>query len=231
MGLSISPPDICLFYRSDPDTSPGSANLAPSKMRQPPANCWPPLMGAIGPARTGVTWAGSPGSPTRSRRGVHRAATPLGSRSSAHKPVWRRKPKPCCNRHAPRRRRLRRFPPAPQRPSILSRPPSLRRWPPSSIRLVWSDGTSVNAFPNPTGASSTAGSRGICCSSAGLPIRCEKFSVSPARIFPAATATPTTTCTAPSRLPNARLCKAMVDRLTDQAHIIENQQKASLARF
>ena len=46
------------------------------RWQAPSANSWRQLMAAIRPALNGVTWAGSPVSPTRSPRGAHRAATP-----------------------------------------------------------------------------------------------------------------------------------------------------------
>ena len=73
--------------------------------------------------------------------------------------------------------------------------------PPPSIRVVCNDGTFANAFRSRTGASWISGSPGICSRRADPLRRFETSSGSPARIFPAATVIPMTTCGAPWRAP------------------------------
>src|SRR5208283_2512256 len=119
--------------------------------------------------------------------------------------AWRHKPTPCCSRPEPPRHCSRWLPmPTPLLPlRTRTIPPfqtSLRRRPAPSTVVVCSAGGLPTAFRNPIGASSICGSPATCCRRERRRPGSRPFSGSPARIFPAATITRTTTCAVPLRV-------------------------------
>ena len=195
-----SPQHLCLWNRP---------------WRPPPADTWHASTGAIGPAPTGVTWDGSLDSPIKSPHDAHPTATPRGCRLV----------------HA--RAGL-----APRGESLLESVRQSIQSPASPLPIDW---TTTDPAPSqrrrgrPTlpelyaamaysGTLSAAGleHRGSCgspdtCSRKASPLfRFKPSSGSPAPIFPAATAIPTTTCDVPSHAqlfpPPGALCATHHDR-------------------